>query len=202
MLLLCSLDGDDSSPSPSTITVVDCFSSSFCSSSNTSAMMLSTIFNETLGMPSTSSALFLWLSLPFRCAAAPPIKSFPPLSAQSVTNSLKLRSLSMLSAISAWRMSNAASRSGSVTNPCSAPFRVSRRSALSALRLILYSALDVNILYGSDVPFVTRSSMSTPMYASSLPRTNGAGGLSPRYAAPAARPAFAPATIPCAPASS
>ena len=40
---------------------------------------------------------------------------------------------------------------------------VSLMSALSCLKSILCSALEVNILYGSSVPLVTRSSIKTPM---------------------------------------
>ena len=40
---------------------------------------------------------------------------------------------------------------------------VSLMSALSCLKSSLYSAREVIILYGSFVPFVVRSSISTPM---------------------------------------
>ena len=51
-----------------------------------------------------------------------------------------------------------------------APAAVSRTSALSARRSRRCSARLVNIRYGSLVPFVTRSSISTPMYASARPQ--------------------------------
>ena len=46
-------------------------------------------------------------------------------------------------------------------------------SALSCLKSVRYSALEVNILYGSSVPFVIRSSINTPIYASLLVRISG-----------------------------
>ena len=49
------------------------------------------------------------------------------------------------------------------TIPKFIPFSVNLKSALSDLRESLYSALDVNILYGSATPFVTRSSIITPI---------------------------------------
>eukprot|EP00958_Prasinococcus_capsulatus_P006362 scaffold603_cov404-Prasinococcus_capsulatus_cf.AAC.36 len=78
------------------------------------------------------------------------------------------------------------------TIPKSYPRCVSLRSALSALRDKRYSARDVNILYGSDVPRVTKSSMSTPIRASSRPSTSSCSG----------DPALQPASMPCAAASS
>ena len=51
-------------------------------------------------------------------------------------------------------------------SPRSKPFLVNLSSALSCLNSNLYSALEVNILYGSSVPFVIKSSINTPMYAS------------------------------------
>ncbi len=50
---------------------------------------------------------------------------------------------------------------------------VKRKSAVSCRRLILYSARDVIMRYGSSVPLVVKSSISTPIYASSRPSTNG-----------------------------
>ena len=41
-----------------------------------------------------------------------------------------------------------------------------RKSALSCRNNKRYSAREVNMRYGSFVPWVTRSSISTPMYAS------------------------------------
>ena len=75
------------------------------------------------------------------------------------------------------------------------PLSVSLMSALSSLIISLYSALLVNILYGSFVPRLTRSSTNTPMYASCLPRTKGSCSVK-------ARVAFVPASKPCAAASS
>mmetsp|Transcript_50405 Transcript_50405/g.151815 ORF Transcript_50405/g.151815 Transcript_50405/m.151815 type:complete len:203 (+) Transcript_50405:935-1543(+) len=130
------------------------------------------------------------------------MRSFPPLSAHSVTNSLKSRSFWTRSSMRHSRASRAANLSSSDRNPYSAAFRVRRKSALSARREMRYSAREVNIRYGSFVPRVTRSSMRTPMYPSSLPKTKGDAGESPRRAANAARPAFAPAITPWAAASS
>ena len=42
-------------------------------------------------------------------------------------------------------------------------FSVNRISALSCLSRVLYSAREVNILYGSSVPFVIKSSIKTPI---------------------------------------
>ena len=75
------------------------------------------------------------------------------------------------------------------------PFFVSLKSALSDLRLNLYSALDVNILYGSATPFVTKSSIITPMYASDLSRMKGSSFFNDKAA-------LIPAIKPCAAASS
>ena len=80
-------------------------------------------------------------------------------------------------------------------SPIRYDFSVSLASASSCLNNILYSALEVNILYGSSTPLVTRSSISTPMYDSSLFIVNT---LSPVHL----RAALMPATIPCPPASS
>mmetsp|Transcript_44080 Transcript_44080/g.60214 ORF Transcript_44080/g.60214 Transcript_44080/m.60214 type:complete len:247 (-) Transcript_44080:331-1071(-) len=103
-------------------------------------------------------------------------------------------SMLMLAPIEASRSSIIFSRS-SPTIPASAPLRVSRRSALSLRRESLYSAREVNMRYGSLVPFVTRSSMSTPMYPSERCITS--------FSRPCEdRPAFAPAMTPCAAASS
>ena len=79
--------------------------------------------------------------------------------------------------------------------PISCPISVSLRSALSCLRRSLYSALDVIILYGSDVSFVTRSSIRTPIYACDLSRTTAS--LPCTFLA-----ALIPAIIPWAAASS
>jgi hypothetical protein len=46
-------------------------------------------------------------------------------------------------------------------------------SALSARNDNLYSERDVNMRYGSSTPFVIRSSMSTPMYASARDKIKG-----------------------------
>lgn len=71
------------------------------------------------------------------------------------------------------------------------PSSVSRISAFYALNIILYSDLEVNILYGSVTPSVVKSSINTPIYAFDL--------SSVYYALPIAfRPAFNPAIIPCA----
>ena len=72
---------------------------------------------------------------------------------------------------------------------------VNLKSALSCLNISLYSALEVIILYGSLVPFVTKSSIKTPMYASDLVSIIGAFPL-------IFKAAFIPATNPCAAASS
>ena len=48
-------------------------------------------------------------------------------------------------------------------NPTSCPISVNLKSALSCLKSSLYSALEVIILYGSFVPFVTISSINTPI---------------------------------------
>ena len=61
---------------------------------------------------------------------------------------------------------NAAQRASS-TKPSSRPLAVKRMSALSSRSNKRYSARLVNIRYGSLVPNVARSSMSTPVYASS-----------------------------------
>ena len=60
----------------------------------------------------------------------------------------------------------------SLANPRLYAFSVNLMSALSCLKSSLYSALEVNILYGSSVPLVIKSSIKTPIYASSLLRTN------------------------------
>ena len=72
---------------------------------------------------------------------------------------------------------------------------VSRSGALSERSCNRCSARLVNIRYGSTGVLVTKSSISTPMYASSRPSTNT---LSPS----ANRAALTPATNPCAAASS
>ena len=46
------------------------------------------------------------------------------------------------------------------------PISVNLKSALSCLKISLYSALEVIILYGSLVPLVTKSSIKTPVYPS------------------------------------
>ena len=46
-------------------------------------------------------------------------------------------------------------------------------SALSCLNRSLYSARDVSRRYGSFTPFVTKSSIKTPMYDSFLFKING-----------------------------
>ena len=86
-------------------------------------------------------------------------------------------------------------QSSSETIPISLPFSVRRMSALSSLKISLYSALLVNILYGSFVPRLTRSSIKTPIYASSLFNSK-----TPLFLV--FRAAFIPATMPCAAASS
>ena len=68
-------------------------------------------------------------------------------------------------------------------------------SALSCLSIVLNSALDVNILYGSSVPLVIKSSIRTPMYASDLPSVNSDSLLTNLCA-------LIPAINPCAAASS
>ena len=80
-------------------------------------------------------------------------------------------------------------------NPFSCPISSNLRSALSCLSRSLYSALEVIILYGSFVPFVTMSSIKTPIYACDLSRINGSFFCN--FLA-----AFIPAIIPCAAASS
>ena len=59
-----------------------------------------------------------------------------------------------------WNLSYLASE----TNPTDLPISVNLKSALSCLKINLYSALEVIILYGSLVPFVTISSIKTPIY--------------------------------------
>ena len=61
----------------------------------------------------------------------------------------------------------------SSTRPAARPLAVNLRSALSMRSYNRCSARDVNILYGSSVPFVTRSSIKTPIYASDLCKMNG-----------------------------
>ena len=68
-------------------------------------------------------------------------------------------------------------------------------SALSCLSIVLNSALDVNILYGSSVPLVIKSSTRTPMYASDLPSVNSDSSLTNLCE-------LIPAIKPCAAASS
>ena len=53
------------------------------------------------------------------------------------------------------------------------PLSINLSSALSCLNNNLNSALLVNRRYGSSVPFVVKSSTSTPIYASSLANTSG-----------------------------
>ena len=52
-------------------------------------------------------------------------------------------------------------------------FRQDIKSALSCLKSSLYSALEVIILYGSFVPFVTISSIKTPIYPCVLSNITG-----------------------------
>mmetsp|Transcript_18050 Transcript_18050/g.58423 ORF Transcript_18050/g.58423 Transcript_18050/m.58423 type:complete len:216 (-) Transcript_18050:1038-1685(-) len=78
------------------------------------------------------------------------------------------------------------------TNPSRAPTSDIRTSALSARRLRRYSARELNMRYGSEVPRLTRSSTSTPRYDSARPVTSGSPGAA----------ALAPASRPCAAASS
>mmetsp|Transcript_21826 Transcript_21826/g.54095 ORF Transcript_21826/g.54095 Transcript_21826/m.54095 type:complete len:252 (+) Transcript_21826:274-1029(+) len=169
-------------------------------SRSTVTIISSTFFSVTCGICSTSSADFL---VPvFLLICEPPIRSLPPRSAHSVTFMSKDRSFCTLSSIRYSLASTAASRSSSMTRPNSFPFCVNRRSALSARREIRYSARDVNIRYGSEVPLVTKSSTNTPMYPSSLPTIKGFGVDNPAEIAEAVRPALAPATMPWAAASS
>ena len=79
--------------------------------------------------------------------------------------------------------------------PILCPIGVNLSSALSCLNNNLYSALELNILYGSFVFFTTISSINTPMYASFLESTTGSSFFT--YLA-----AFIPAIIPCDAASS
>ena len=81
------------------------------------------------------------------------------------------------------------------TSPASKPIVRSLKSALSCLSKSLYSAREVIIRYGSKFSFVTKSSISTPIYACerssmicSFPWIKS--------------PAFIPAISPCAAASS
>ena len=71
-------------------------------------------------------------------------------------------------------------------SPVLRAFSVRRRSALSCRSSSRYSAREVIILYGSLVPFVARSSTSTPIYAS--PRESMSGSSPLRYS-----PQFMPA---------
>ena len=66
---------------------------------------------------------------------------------------------------------------------------------MSCLKINLYSALEVIILYGSLVPLVTKSSIKTPVYPSE--RVKIIGSFPWTLSA-----AFTPATKPCAAASS
>ena len=66
---------------------------------------------------------------------------------------------------------------------------------MSCLNSKRYSALDVNIRYGSVTPFVTKSSIKTPRYASSLFNTICSFPLTKQLA-------FIPAISPWAAASS
>ena len=75
------------------------------------------------------------------------------------------------------------------------PRGVNRRSALSALKLSLYSALEVNIRYGSATPFVIKSSIITPIYDWDLSKIKISFFCT-------FKAAFKPAIKPCAAASS
>ena len=83
----------------------------------------------------------------------------------------------------------------SLTSPASCPDFVRRTSALSCRRSRRYSEREVIILYGSFVPFVTKSSISVPIYE--LLRVNISCFLPCNLSA-----AFMPAISPCAAASS
>jgi len=73
-----------------------------------------------------------------------------------------------------------------VHKPTRNAFSRKRRSAVSWRNLRRYSARAVNMRYGSFVPSVTKSSMSTPMYASSLPRMSGSyAGITLNFSKPA-----------------
>ena len=78
-----------------------------------------------------------------------------------------------------------------VFNPAAAAYFVSRLSAVSCRSFKRYSARAVNIRYGSFVPSVTRSSIKTPIYASSRPRTSGDhSGIMRNFSNPASFCAF------------
>ena len=81
------------------------------------------------------------------------------------------------------------------TQPILIPRGVSLKSALSDRSKSLYSDLEVNILYGSFVPFVTKSSIKTPIYPRDLGIINSLLDV-------VLSDAFIPAIIPCAAASS
>src|SRR5271154_6811849 len=61
----------------------------------------------------------------------------------------------------------------SPTTPAARPLAVRRESALSARQLMRYSLREVNMRYGSLTPFVIRSSIRMPMYASARESVNG-----------------------------
>ena len=80
-------------------------------------------------------------------------------------------------------------------SPSSHPLELKRVSALSSRKCNLYSALEVNILYGSTTPRVIKSSIITPIYASL--RFSIKGCFFRTF-----KTAFIPAINPCAAASS
>ena len=103
-------------------------------------------------------------------------------------------SLSISSSICFFLIKNAWYLSSDI-KPTSCPISVNLKSVLSCLSNNLYSALEVIILYGSLVPFVTISSIKTPIYACERSRITGFLPLT--FCA-----TFIPAIIPCDAASS
>jgi hypothetical protein len=73
--------------------------------------------------------------------------------------------------------------------PIFIPSPVSLISAFYDLKIILYSDLEVNILYGSVTPNEVKSSINTPIYAFVLYKTYS-------FLFIALNPAFNPAIIP------
>ena len=124
--------------------------------------------------------------MPVLIGAVPKLSSKACVSLDGLTG--VLRNNSMPSSIAAFLAVNLAQRS-SFTRPISRPFSVRRISALSWRSNRRYSLRLVIMRYGSLVPFVTRSSMRTPMYASERARMKGSLPSSHKAALiPAIRP--------------
>ena len=106
-----------------------------------------------------------------------------------------VRSSRSHSASTARYFSSTASYRASEIRPMRWPMALRRSSALSCRCNRRYSEREVMMRYGSFVPFVTRSSISVPMYPSERRSTIGVSPLS-------CSAAFTPATKPCTAASS